>query len=50
MVRCITCEGLIQKLKEAKETNDLELARIAHEQMREHLNRVKFPRKHGFKG
>jgi hypothetical protein len=46
--KCITCEGLKKKLEEAKAKNDLELAQIAHCQMREHLSRVKYPNKHGF--
>jgi len=45
---CLTCEGLKKKLQEAKAKNDLELAKIAYYQMRQHLSRVKYPNKHGF--
>jgi len=46
--RCMVCESLTEKLENAKLENKLDLARIAYDQMREHKNRVKYPRKHGF--
>jgi hypothetical protein len=45
---CIACEGLIVRLKEAKAKNDVALAKIVYDQMREHRARVKYPAKHGW--
>ena len=48
--KCYVCRSLQQKLNEARSKNDLELGRIAYEQMRDHKRRVKYPSKHGFYG
>jgi hypothetical protein len=48
MAKCYVCKSLSKRLNEARENSDLSSARIAHSQMRDHLMRVKYPRKHGF--
>ena len=44
---CPVCKGLSRKYYNAKAKNDLEELRIAYDQMRDHLKRVKYPAKHG---
>jgi hypothetical protein len=46
---CYTCNALTERLKNAKATSDAKEATIAYDQMREHIGRVKFPGKHGFR-
>jgi len=48
-MKCYTCESLKAKLENAKSKNDVQETNIAYNQMREHLTRVKYPGKHGFK-
>lgn len=45
---CYVCRSLSKQLAEARAKNDSSAARVAYGQMRDHLMRVRFPKKHGF--
>lgn len=45
---CYVCKALSKSLAEARAKNNSSAARIAYDQMRDHLMRVKYIRKHGF--
>lgn len=46
--RCIECKGMSEDLKKAMSVQDIREAGLIHERMREHINRTKYPQRHGF--